>query len=62
MHIHLSVADGAGTVLGGHLLNGCLVFTTAEIVIGDISSEWHFERKLDDKTSYLELSLEKLGQ
>src|SRR5262245_31727485 len=33
-HLHASVSDDAGSVLGGHVLKGCIVRTTAEIVVG----------------------------
>ena len=36
-HLHLSVADSDGHVLGGHLMEGSLIFTTAEIVIAELS-------------------------
>jgi predicted DNA-binding protein with PD1-like motif len=32
-HLHLSISDEHGNMLGGHLLDGCLVRTTAEIVL-----------------------------
>lgn len=31
-HLHIAMADGEGRVFGGHLLPGCEVHTTAEIV------------------------------
>lgn len=34
-HIHLSISDSTGKTIGGHLLDGCKVYTTAEIVIGE---------------------------
>lgn len=55
MHVHLSVSDSTGKTFGGHLMHGCTVFTTIELVILDLSDEWKFERKLDDQTTYLEL-------
>ena len=32
-HIHIAIADGEGRVIGGHLAGGCVIYTTAEIVI-----------------------------
>lgn len=32
-HLHVAIADGDGKTLGGHLVNGCTIYTTAEIVI-----------------------------
>lgn len=33
-HLHLSVSDSTGKTFGGHLLEGCKIYTTGEIVIG----------------------------
>ena len=32
-HLHISVSDGDGKTIGGHLESGCKIYTTAEIVI-----------------------------
>jgi predicted DNA-binding protein with PD1-like motif len=61
LHIHLSVANEDGTTFGGHLLPGCIIRTTAEIAIHDLSVEMVFERKLDHKTGYLELVVRSLN-
>ena len=37
-HLHMSVSDSLGRTIGGHLLTGNLVYTTAEIVIGESKS------------------------
>lgn len=29
-HIHISISDSTGKTIGGHLLEGCKVYTTAE--------------------------------
>ena len=55
MHVHLSVSDSTGKTTGGHLVAGCKVFTTIELVILDLSDEWVFDRKTDAQTTYLEL-------
>lgn len=54
LHLHASVADADGGVRGGHVMAGCIVRTTAEIVVG-VLAEWTFERKVDDATGYPEL-------
>lgn len=33
-HLHISISDTDGRTIGGHLVEGCKVYTTAEIVIG----------------------------
>lgn len=32
-HIHISISDEQGSTIGGHLVAGCTIYTTAEIVI-----------------------------
>jgi uncharacterized protein len=53
IHIHISISDTEGNVYGGHLLEGCTVYTTAEIAI--IESKMIFKRSYDPKTGYNEL-------
>lgn len=55
-HLHMSVSDHTGTTTGGHLLPGNLVYTTAEIVIGE-SSEMVFTREKDGTTPWEELQI-----
>ena len=33
-HYHISISDETGKTIGAHLMEGCRVYTTAEIVIG----------------------------
>lgn len=41
-HIHISIADEDGHVFGGHLMTGCIVYTTAEITLIEIPQlEYH---------------------
>ena len=54
MHVHLSVSDSTGRTTGGHLLDGNIVFTTAEIVIG-VGRDFTFERAVDSTFGYREL-------
>lgn len=58
-HLHIAVADNAGTVTGGHLCPGSLVRTTAELVVG-LLPEWHFSRELDPATGYAELQIRQV--
>jgi predicted DNA-binding protein with PD1-like motif len=53
-HLHLSVADSTGRTLGGHLLAGCRVYTTAEIVLVALP-ELEFTRETDPTFGYKEL-------
>ena len=55
-HLHISVSDKEGKVLGGHLMKGSIVDTTAEVVLADLSScGYVLTRELDDKTGFREL-------
>lgn len=56
-HYHLAIADATGRTWGGHLLPGCLIYTTAEIVIGTLP-QLRFRREYDAATGYRELRIE----
>lgn len=53
-HVHISVADSKGNVLGGHLLEESIVDTTAELIV-HCYPELVFEREIDKTTGYTEL-------
>jgi predicted DNA-binding protein with PD1-like motif len=53
-HLHASLADAQGRVLGGHLGYGCSVRTTAEVLLA-LLPDWHFSREPDAATGYDEL-------
>lgn len=53
-HLHLTVTDGRGRALGGHLLPGSSVYTTAEIVVA-ILEEIAFSRAPCPHSGYDEL-------
>ena len=53
-HLHMSVADAAGRVTGGHLAPGSIVRTTAEVLLV-LLPEWSFSRVADPATGYAEL-------
>ncbi|MFA0077048.1 PPC domain-containing DNA-binding protein [Vibrio artabrorum] len=55
-HIHLSVADEKGNVIGGHLLEGTLIATTAELIVHRYDT-LTFDREHDDSTGYTELTI-----
>ncbi len=37
-HLHAAISDNIGNIIGGHLKKGSIIYTTAEIVIGNKSS------------------------
>jgi uncharacterized protein len=49
-HIHLSVATGQGTMIGGHLMTGCKVYTTSEVTLGELVGV-RFARETDTQGS-----------
>lgn len=55
-HLHISVSDVEGTVLGGHVKEGCTIRTTCELVIG-ILEDTVFTREPDEQTGYDELQV-----
>ncbi len=54
VHIHISVSDEDGNTIGGHLKNGCIVNTTAEVCL-TIFDDIKFNREFDESTGYDEL-------
>ncbi len=54
IHLHIGLADREGRCLGGHLVPGCPINTTAEIVLVDLPG-WAFSRQPDAGTGYREL-------
>lgn len=58
-HFHISIADTHGRTIGAHLLEGCKVYTTAEIVLG-VFPQYSFERTHDRQTGYPELEINLL--
>jgi predicted DNA-binding protein with PD1-like motif len=57
-HIHISVSDERGDTIGGHLMNNNLVYTTAEIVIVELT-DLEFTRENDPAYGYLELVVKR---
>lgn len=58
VHLHISASDSTGKTIGGHLTEGCKIYTTAEIVIG-VSDEIVFSREIDAETTFKELKIRK---
>ena len=57
-HLHISVADKEGKTWGGHLLDGCEIYTTAEILIAELPGH-QFTRAKDSQTGFAELVIKK---
>lgn len=54
VHLHASVAGARGQMRGGHVMPGCIVRTTAEIVLALLPG-WAFGRAYDAETGFKEL-------
>ena len=53
-HLHASLSDADGRVFGGHVAPGCIVRTTAEILLA-VLADATFAREPDAATGYTEL-------
>ncbi len=60
-HLHISVSDSTGTTIGGHLLDGNLVYTTAEIILQE-DENFLFTREKDGTTPWEELQIKRKDQ
>ena len=56
LHLHVALARRDGQCVGGHLLEGCRVRTTAELVLGE-PTDLTFGRLADPATGYHELDI-----
>lgn len=57
-HLHISLSDEEGKVIGGHLVGNAVVYTTAEVIIGELP-KLSFQRQMDSETSYKELVIQE---
>ena len=53
-HLHMALATASGEVFGGHVAPGCMVRTTAEVLLA-LLPDWAFSREPDAATGYQEL-------
>lgn len=59
-HLHLSISDNTGKTIGGHLMDGSMVYTTLEISLGALT-DLEFKRELDPATTFKELKVYPLN-
>ena len=57
-HLHISISDSTGKTTGGHLAEGSIIYTTAEIVLG-ILPGIVYERDTDKTYGFKELVIKK---
>jgi uncharacterized protein len=58
-HLHASLSDASGRVLGGHVCAGCEVLTTAELLVAPLPAG-SLSRAFDPATGYAELVIRHL--
>ncbi|MDX1905885.1 MAG: PPC domain-containing DNA-binding protein [Bacteroidia bacterium] len=56
VHLHIAIADSTGRCIGGHLMDGCRIYTTAEIALGELGA-YRFTREVDPTYGYQELKV-----
>lgn len=56
VHLHIAISDKQGKIIGGHLDNECIIYTTGEIIIGT-TEQFIFNRTIDEQTGYKELEI-----
>lgn len=57
-HLHISISDGDGRTLGGHFDSGCIIYTTAEIIIA-VFEDLVYKREFAEDSGYDELTVYK---
>ena len=60
-HLHVCLGDSTGRAFGGHLLEGCRVYTTAEVVMQS-TDELRFRRAIDGTTPWKELHIDTVPE
>ncbi|MGZ3775023.1 MAG: PPC domain-containing DNA-binding protein [Pseudobdellovibrionaceae bacterium] len=58
IHLHISLSNNEGQVIGGHLMDGSEIYTTAEIILLE-NTALCFSRETDVVTGYKELMIKK---
>lgn len=57
-HLHITFSREDMSVIGGHLMEGCIVNTTAEVVLCELDG-LRFGKVYDAETGYNELDIQK---
>lgn len=58
-HLHVSFSKEDLSVVGGHLVSGCVVNTTCELVIGELE-DCVYDVEFDEETGYDELTIKSV--
>lgn len=59
-HLHIAFSKEDLSVIGGHLVEGCIINTTCELIIQEIEG-FEYESVKDDNTGYNEIVFKKLS-
>lgn len=57
-HLHIAISDGDGVTTGGHLVSGCKIYTTAEMVLAAFE-DVAYKREFAVDSGYEELVVYK---
>ena len=60
-HLHIALSREDLSTVGGHLVEGCIINTTCELVIG-VLEDWCIGTEFDEETGYDELIFERNAQ
>ena len=58
-HIHVAISDGDGVTIGGHLVSGCKIYPTAEIVLLEMDDVVYKRELYENDSGYEELVVYK---
>lgn len=57
-HLHIALSKEDLSTVGGHLVEGCIINTTCELVLG-VADGWRFGTQDDPQTGYDEIVFER---
>jgi predicted DNA-binding protein with PD1-like motif len=58
-HLHISISNGDGVTIGGHLVSGCKIYTTAEMALAELDDVIYKRELLENDSGYEELIVYK---
>lgn len=58
-HLHISISDSDGATRGGHLVSGCKIYTTGEIVLAVFEGVVYKRELLENDSGYEELVVDQ---
>ena len=58
-HLHIAISNSDGATIGGHFESGCIIYTTAEIVLLELDDVIYKRELLENDSGYEELIVYK---